>query len=82
MQAGRAWPDLQIAEPRNGYAGLFLELKRDGVRIYKRDGELVADEHIREQAALLERLRDKGYMAEFAVGFSQAKHIIDDYLRD
>lgn len=60
--------------------GLFLELKRPGTRIFKKDGTLVANEHIREQFDLLEELRHKGYMAEFACGFDEAKEIIDRYL--
>lgn len=84
----RAWPDMFIAQPRTvirfgdkyHYAGLFLELKREGTRILKKDGTLVADAHIREQAQLLGELERCGYMAVFAVGFDQAKEIIDDYL--
>lgn len=84
----RAWPDMFIAEamPRMGYKGimiwygLFLELKRPGVKIYKKNGELVANEHIREQAALLGELHKRGYVAEFACGFDEAKKIIDEYL--
>lgn len=60
--------------------GLFIELKRPGTRIFKKDGTLVANEHIREQFDLLEELRHKGYMAEFACGFDEAKEIIDSYL--
>ena len=60
--------------------GLFIELKRPGTRIYKKDGTLVANEHIREQFDLLEQLRHKGYVAEFACGFDEAKEIIDRYL--
>ena len=60
--------------------GLFIELKRPDVKIYKKNGELVANEHIREQAALLEELRQRGYVAEFACGFDEAKKIIDEYL--
>ena len=76
----RAWPDLFIAEPRNGKAGLFLELKRLGTRIYRQDGELVADVHIREQARALKVLRDKGYVANFAIGFDDAVEQIRQYL--
>jgi hypothetical protein len=82
LQHGRAWPDLQIVESRHGFHGLFIELKREGVVVYKKDGTLRADEHLREQANMLERLRDKGYEADFAVGFDQCKKIIDNYLRD
>lgn len=60
--------------------GLFLELKKAGTRIFKKDGTLVADQHIREQFDILEQLRKRGYMAEFACGFDEAKRIIDGYL--
>lgn len=85
----RGYPDLFVAEPRpkciNGvwkgeWHGLFIELKRDGVRILKKDGTLVADAHIREQHDLLTELERRGYKAMFAVGFDQAKQIIDEYL--
>lgn len=86
----RGWPDLFIAEPaprcidgswNYEYNGLFLELKREGTTIYKKsDGQLVKDKHIREQAEMLDKLRRRGYMAEFACGFDEAKRIIDAYL--
>ena len=60
--------------------GLYLEIKKAGTRIFKKDGTLVADEHIREQFDVLEQLRKRGYMAEFACGFDEAKRIIDGYL--
>ena len=88
FRSSRGMPDLFIAKPSaygsvtfgEVYHGLFIELKRDGVKIFKKDGDLVADEHIREQAAILERLRDNGYAAEFACGFEEAVKIIDQYL--
>lgn len=81
----RAWPDMFIAEPRVKIQepvnfGLFVELKKDGTRIYKKDGSF-ASEHIEEQAKQLAMLQAKGYRAKFAVGFEQAKEIIDEYLR-
>ena len=80
LQQHRGYPDLFIAEPRGEYHALFVEIKRPGTRIYKKDGTLVADQHIREQFDLLEQLRRKGYVAEFACGFDEAKEIIDNYL--
>lgn len=85
----RAWPDLFLAKPKlqqskDGFPiythGLFLELKKDGTKILKKDGELVADKHIREQAKVLRLLERAGYQASFAVGFNQAKQIIDEYI--
>ena len=62
------------------HAGLFIELKKAGTRIYRKDGRLVSDAHIREQYDMLEQLRQRGYVAEFACGFDEAKKIIDEYL--
>lgn len=63
------------------FFGLFLELKKSGTRLKKKNGEW-ATEHIAEQAKVLEKLRQRGYCAEFAVGFDEAKKIIDEYLGD
>lgn len=85
----RAYPDMFIALPKlrrnkdglHVYThGLFIELKREGTRILKKDGEYVADKHIREQAKMLQELELLGYRAVFAVGFDQAKQIIDSYM--
>lgn len=87
----RAWPDLFIAEPIPrcvdggwgmdfGWFGLFLELKKEGTRIQKKNGDW-ATPHIAEQAEMLEMLTFRGYKAEFAVGFDQAKKLIDEYLK-
>lgn len=94
LQRYRGYPDLFIAEQSVrhedvsdhvigewNYAGLFIELKREGTRIFKKDGTLVADEHIREQYDMLHDLRARGYAAEFACGFDEAKKLIDDYMK-
>ena len=87
LQGRRGYPDLFIAEPktveREGdkyyYDGLFIELKREGTRLTKKNGE-PANEHIKEQLDLLAELSLRGYAACFAVGFDEAKRIIDEYL--
>lgn len=79
LQYSRAFPDLFIAQPRNGKAGLFLELKARN--IYKKDGTLLANPHVAEQAEMLAELRIRGYEAQFAVGFDKAREIIDRYLQ-
>ena len=81
----RGYPDLFIAQPKTTtytmeYAGLYLELKAEGNSPFRKDGTLKKDEHLEEQADMLLDLCDKGYKAEFAVGFEQAKKIIDGYL--
>ena len=58
---------------------LYLELKKDGTRLRKKNGEW-ATEHIAEQARVLDELRRQWCVAEFAIGFDEAKQIIDKYL--
>lgn len=81
LQRYRGYPDLFIAEPKGKYGGLFLEIKKAGTKILKKDGRLVADGHIREQFDMLADLRQRGYAAEFAIGFEGAKKLIDDYMK-
>lgn len=80
MQSSRSFPDLFVYEPRQGKYGLALELKRPGVSIYKKDGSLVANPHIREQAAMLDALRQRGYQADFAIGIDDAMLKINNYI--
>lgn len=72
--------------------GLFIELKKAGEKLHPGpraknrfksiDGEEYKTEHLMEQADVLYKLRQAGYMAEFACGFDEAKEIIDEYLGD
>lgn len=93
----RGYPDLFIAESSenidskdwNGivrewgfYFGLYLEIKTESNSPYKKDGTLKKDQHLEEQARMLEKLRARGYKAEFGVGFEECKQIIDEYLRN
>lgn len=85
MRSSRGLPDLFIAHPRPNpetnrlYNGLFLELKKDGTRIVKRNGQ-PASQHIGEQMVVLSELRKVGYSAQFACGYKEAIKIIDEYM--
>lgn len=81
MQHGKSYPDLFIAEPRNGFSGMYLELKKDFSEVYKKDGSLRDIEHIQEQQKMLWTLQKKGFVAVFACGFNDAKSLIDEYLK-
>lgn len=85
IQCNRGFPDLFIPEPRIDptgvpFCGLFLEIKVDGTKIYKRDGFTFTTPHIKEQSETLEILRGKGYWARFGIGFDKCKEMIDWYL--
>ena len=75
----RAYPDMFIAKMMHGKGGLFIELKKEGIRLKKQDGTW-ANHHLAEQAEMLEMLKMEGYEAYFGVGFDNTKAIIDSYL--
>lgn len=87
----RGYPDLFIAHQgeivwgicndRRLVYGLYIEVKKDGEKLTKKDGSWRTP-HIAEQAKMLEKLRQAGYKAEFGIGFEGCKKIIDDYLRN
>jgi hypothetical protein len=83
MRSSRGLPDLYIAKPKVdnkglAFCGLFIELKRDEVRL--KNGNLASSDHIKEQMAIGEKLRQMGYKFEFACGYTEAINIITEYL--
>lgn len=82
LQAGRAFPDLFICEPkvsREGriYYGLFIEIKDAPIR--RKNGNFVSD-HVTEQNTMIDMLNLRGYLATFAVGFDDCREVVDGYL--
>ena len=73
-------PDMIILKPNGEYHGLILELKSEDSSPYLKDGSLSKGQHIQEQNQTLTELLNIGYYAVFAVGFDNAKKIIDDYM--
>lgn len=80
LQAGRAWPDMVICEPRNGLFGYFGEIKVSESEVYTQDWKIQKDEHIQEQWQMIQELRRRGYEADWWFGFDDAKEKIDMYL--
>lgn len=76
----RGYPDMFIAKPSGNYAGLFLELKAEGVSVLKKDGTLRKDDHLLEQFKFMKELIKVGYKANFAIGFDDAIKQIEGYL--
>ena len=74
--------DMIILKPNGEYHGLILELKSEDSSPYLKDGSLSKGQHIQEQNQTLTALLNIGYYAVFAVGFDNAKKIIDDYFND
>lgn len=73
-------PDMIIMEPRGGYYGLVIELKKEDKSPFLKDGTLSKGEHIQEQERTLAKLRKKGYHAVFGVGIDACIRIVDTYM--
>ena len=80
LRSSKGFPDLVIYEPRGEFHGLFLELKRDGEGIFKKDGKTFKTPHLKDQSNIHKKLYKRGYCTYFAVGFDNAKNFIDSYL--
>lgn len=80
LRSNRGFPDLVIYEARHNYHGLFIELKIEGTKLYKKNGDPITP-HIEEQLYCLLKLKSKGYQTAFAIGFDEAKKFIDEYLK-
>jgi hypothetical protein len=82
IQKGKGYPDLFIAQRsfQGEYLGLFIELKPEGTKLYKLNGE-PATPHIQEQSDYLLELDKRGYAVAFGIGFESTIKIIDNYLK-
>jgi len=73
-------PDLIILEPRKGYAGLLIELKKESP--FKKDGvTLFKNEHLEAQQKSIDDLISKGYLAFFKWEFDDIKALINWYMK-
>ena len=80
LRSSRGFPDLMIFEPRGHYSAMFLELKREGEKLTKKNGEWKSA-HIEEQSRMMSLLVGRGFYANFAIGFNDAQMQIDQYMR-
>lgn len=79
MNPINGFSDLVIFEPRGNLHGLFLEIKKDGEKLFKINGEYKTP-HLKEQADFLEKMNQKGYYAKFGIGWEECIDIIKKYL--
>ena len=70
IQFGRGYPDFFLCEARGGFHGLFIEGKKEGTRLVKKNGEWTSP-HIAEQALMIDKLIQRGYQAQFVVGLDE-----------
>ena len=80
LRSSRGFPDITLYEPRDRYSALFIELKRTGEKVFRKDGSIYTNTHLQEQHDMILKLRERGYYADFAIGFDKAKKLVDWYL--
>lgn len=73
-------PDMFIARPVGGYAGMFLELKKDASSVLNKQGQIRKQQHLNDQLYALTHLRKEGYYAVFGLGYEDAIREIEFYL--
>ena len=81
LKSNKGMPDLIILEPRRAAHGLCLELKRSGEKVVDKHGT-PKSLHISKQLQILDKLYKKGYATAMAIGFENARDIINQYLGD
>jgi len=79
MTGAKGLPDLIFYKKNKKYNGLAIEIK--AAEIYKKNGNLKKNKHLQEQEKILQKLREENFFAVFAVGFENAKNIIDEYFK-
>lgn len=74
--------DLTILKPVGIYHGLVIEIKVYNSDLFLVDGKTLKSGHVREQYDMINRLRQLGYAADFAVGEADIKQTIINYFNN
>jgi hypothetical protein len=81
LKSSRGIPDLIIFHPSGRFNGLLIEIKREGAKLFLKNGNLIRDPHVEEQAEVITELRRRGYAAFFVCGFAAGSDLINAYFR-
>lgn len=73
-------PDLLVFVKKGKFGMLALELKVLKVKLFKRDGNFVKNEHLEKQRKSILWMRNHGQCADFSVGYVSTIQKINDYL--
>lgn len=82
LRSDNGFTDLMILKPSGPYFALFIEMKKTGEKIYKKDGITYKTDHLIEQADMIKRLNQLGYRAGFCIGEDNTIKAINAYMNE
>lgn len=68
--------DLFFALPKNGYHGLWMEIKKDGWKY-----TISQKEHIENQTKFINQMVSLGYMGKMVIGTDEGIKLLDAYMK-
>jgi hypothetical protein len=76
-------PDIFIFRTNKEYSGCFIEVKKEGEKIFKVRPfpPEYRTPHLEKQGMIHDKLRLQGYFGGFGIGFEGCKDIIDEYMK-
>jgi hypothetical protein len=81
MRSEKGLPDMYIMVSRGQWQMLCPELKSDIAPVWKKDGTLMKDKHLEEQAAVHEKLCADNKLALFVKGLPHFIAVMDWYMK-
>lgn len=82
MHSKNAQLDIVILEPNKSYYGLILEIKKNRMEVFKKNGNYRNNKHVIKQLKSIVHLESIGYRVTYVFCFDHAKLIIDDYMNN
>ena len=80
MHSTDAQLDLVILEPKGGFSGLILEIKKSEDEIKLKNGGYRKNKHLQDQLKTKSLLQEKGYSVRFVWNLEMVKIILNNYM--
>ncbi len=80
LRSHKGDPDWMLFWRTKQFNGLAVELKKEGSKIFKKDGKTLKSIHLQEQLSFLKYLHFQGFCAGFCIGAKNACDLVDAYM--
>ena len=82
MRSCNGFPDFMMYHKNSKYNGLFIEIKKEGEKILRKDQKNFKTDHLRQQNHIHVQLRKQGFKACFGIGLDKCIEIVDEYMME